>query len=624
MTTELGPQRLAGVNALDDAVNSTANTLPLDTDEWTIDGADYPLLVWVNGELCSAAGATSDGAKVSLTGVTRGLNGVVKSHLPGAEVRPAHEFRMGLVSNVQVGLNSYSPPGNGGGDPASNFFWSVYDEIISGPSRTLEALGHSTPGTEVTRSQIDGILDSWLVGTGGTLYEVDSEAEWTTAMANVEPGDLVRVTSNLTLTADLVARGSKYGLSGSNMTTSPAGGTATLPIILTCADGVTVNRNDQANNSICLTVRNTSHVWVIGFNVRNGQFGIGCRNYDGTASSPCRIAWCDIRDLGHSGLLLQGWFQAIATSGGTPPAGAENVWGYSSNVVVENNTIEAMGQGVSSTQFGECIYLGTGTSDDGYRSAARNVWIRFNNLIECTADYVDIKPGCRQIYIIGNTMKQGAFHFGAAMQILYQGNVTRPSYYDTDPEIFILFNRIWDGDITNSVASSSNYVAQSSLAGVRFAFNEAWGFSGGGVGFRLRTEGALANSQSSDGEKWWIFNNLFWTSTGVANVGDNTFTPFNSAWVDARNNLGSTSTSNVEAQASTGDFVNPTEIPAVGAVGEADYEARGSGAAFEITSSSSLVGSGSSVSDTNLYYDGFDIAKRAVPSTPNPGPFQPA
>lgn len=474
----------------------------------------------------------------------------------------------------------------------------------------------------ITRAQLDDILDDWVAGTGGTTRNVTSEPEWTTAMANMVPGDLTRVTVGLTLTADLVCRGNKYGLSGSNLTATPAGGTEDLPMILTCADGVTVDRDSQTGNALALTIRNVDHVWAVGFNVTNGHFGFNCRNLDGTSTSPVRIAYCDVTDMGDSGITLQGWFQAIASSGGTPPAGAGNEWGYSSYVVIEKCRVEAMGR--QNVQFGESIYLGQGSSTDNHLGRADHIWVRFNELIECTADFLDVKRGSHHVYYYGNRMTKGAFNAGSGMQILYASDSTaRPSYYDFDPEIYILFNRIDDGNLTNPVGGSSNYMAQASYAGIRFAFNMGWGFSSGGVGLRLRTGAALGESQSSDGEVWTVVNNLFWLSDGLANVGDNTFTPFNSAWIDARNNLGATSTTNVEDTATTSDFQNPPAIPAVGATGDADWNGYGPGAAFDIEPMSSLVGAGTDITDLDLYINDQDIFKRTVPNPPTPGPFQP-
>lgn len=611
---DLGIQRIEGETAVDAPIDATTSTITLDTTGWTVGAENFPLLVNVGGEIVQANGASEIGGKIVLSGCVRSINSVRKSHTGGTPVRMANGFRLGLTSALQTLSPLAPPPG-----PAGVNFWTVYDvDPSTSPVRFLAAIGHPTPGTPITRAQLDGILDTWVAGTGGTTHIVTSGATWTTAMANVVPGDLVRVTVDPGVI--LEARGNKYGISGANMTASPSGGTTSLPIIITCADGVFIDPANTSNNNPALAVNNVSHVWPIGVNVTGSQFGIRFQNTDGTASAPVYTAFCNITTTGHAGLIFGGWFQAITTSGGTPPAGAGNEWGFSSYIVAEANTVTDPGE--IADQFGECVYLGRGSSDDGYKARAHHIWVRYNTLVGCTADYVDIKPGCHHIYSYGNLEYGGGFNSGAANQVLYAyaGVATRPAWYDFDPEIYILFNRIYDGNLTKTVTGSSNYVCQTSFAGVRFAFNECWGFSGDGVGVRLRTEIAKADSRSSDLEQWVIVNNLMWVGDGLANVGDNAFSAFDSAWIDARNNLGATTTTNVEATATASDFVG--NIPTPGVADPAD-SGDGAGSSFDMAPASSLVGSGASVADLDLYVNDRDISQRAVPSTPNPGPFQP-
>lgn len=504
-------------------------------------------------------------------------------------------------------------------------FWSVYDvdNSVDSPTRTLGALGY-TGATPISRSQLDGILDTWVAGTGGTTRNVANTTDWTNAMAAAVPGDLIRITA--TITSPITARGNKYSLAGSNMTASPTGGTTSLPIVITCADGVYIDPNNQSNNTGALDLTNTNHVWAIGVNIKRSQFGLRCINLDGTLAAPCRIAWCDIRDIGHSGLIMQGWFQTIAASGGTPPAGTENERGFSSYILAEANTVDNCG--VIASQFGECVYMGNGTFH--YMARAHHIWLRYNTLRHSRADYVDIKPGCHQVYVYGNLMYEGAFNLGAGIQILYldAGAPARPAWYDFDPEIFILFNRLYDGNITNAVGGSSNYAMQASIAGVRVAFNIIWGFSGGGVALHLRSEVAASNSRTTSGsEKWWVVNNLMWTTNGLLNGGAPAASPvaFSGTWIDSRNNLGFTTTTGVQFVATSSDFANPGTIPAVGAVTTADWSSYGPGSAFDMASGSSLVGDGTGVSDIELYINDLDISQRPVSaSTPNPGAYQPA
>jgi len=304
------------------------------------------------------------------------------------------------------------------------------------------------------------------------------------------PGDIIKLTT--TIAANLAYRGFKYGISDG----VGADGTAGNPIVIACAPGVEINPANQSNNVPALAIDNCSHVWAIEVKCADSQFGVRTQNASGTASHPMRVAHCDVEDTGHAGLTIAGWFQAIASSGGTAPAGTGNEWGFSEYIIVEGCTVARPGR--ISDQFGECLYLGHGGSP-GWISSARNIVARYNTFTECTADYIDIKPGCSNIDIIDNVMHSGYFVSGSAMQTLYMfsGIDDRPGWADFDPRIRIEGNRIYDGNVTNSNGSSSNYVVQTSMCGVTFANNLCWGFPNGAVGFRLRSEKAASQDRKS-------------------------------------------------------------------------------------------------------------------------------
>ncbi|MCP4964822.1 MAG: right-handed parallel beta-helix repeat-containing protein [bacterium] len=110
MSTPLGNQRLAsGVAGLDSGITSVATSIPLDTADWTVDSGEYPMLVKVGGELITAGGANLSGT-VTLTGCTRSLNGVVKTHAEGALVDSAAPFRLGLGHAPRVAGTTPATP----------------------------------------------------------------------------------------------------------------------------------------------------------------------------------------------------------------------------------------------------------------------------------------------------------------------------------------------------------------------------------------------------------------------------------------------------------------------------------------------------------------------------------
>lgn len=519
--------------------------------------------------------------------------------------------------------------GGGGGNPGE--FRAQQALATPGtPEHVLTALGH-TDTAPITRAQLDGILDDWVTGTGGTTHNVTDSTSWNTARAAAVPGDLIRVTSTFDPTGDQVSlRGNRYGITGTNLAASPAGGSEGLPIICTCADGVWIDANNTASNTALLDLQNCAHVWAVGMNVRDGQFGIRCMNWGGTAGFPAYVAYCAVENTGHSGLICQGWFQLITSSpGGTPPAGAGNEWGFSQYFVLEENTVD--GVGVIADQFGEAIYLGRGSAP-GWVSYAKDGWVRGNRLVDWKADGIDCKPGCHRIRFTDNEIHTGHAVFGSPMGMLYvDASIDdRPAAFDFDPEIYVEGNRVYDSDLTNPHASSVHIMGYIGLSGVRIANNVMWAKpeTGTHAMWRARnekgTDAATALAEFRN-DPTWIVNNTLWGDDTFENAGyGNPFVgPFPvSITFDLRNNIcdqASPATGEVDAAAS--DFVGT--VPAIGVAGTADA-GDGAGSGFELDPASSLIGAGVSISDLALAINA-DILDRPIPaSSPNPGAFQDA
>ncbi len=510
-------------------------------------------------------------------------------------------------------------------------FRTQRDLATSGqPVHVLEALGY-TGSYPVTRAQIDTILDDWVAGTGGTTHNVTSSAEWTTAIGNAVPGDLVRVTSGFDATLNV--RGNKYGISGGNLTSSTLGGSPGLPIIVTCADGEYVDDNDTtAAGDVGLDLQNCSHVWAVGFNVRDCLFGIRAQNWGGSEGFPAYIAYCDVDTMGDAGITAAGWFQAIASSGGTPPAGSGNEWGFSEHLVIESNTITNVGVRTG-TNPGEGIYLGLGSSP-GWVGHAKNFNVRGNDVTEFTSDALDLKPGCHFGLVSDNAMHGGYASLGAPMSISYVGAVIddRPSWFNFDPLLYVEGNRVWDVDLTSTSASSVHIMAYLGISGIRCFNNLFWAKpeTGTHAMFRMRNEkGTNATEALAEfgSDPLVVVNNTLWGDDTWENAGYGN--PFVGTWPstvtdswDFRNNIcdqASPATGEVDASAS--DFI--ATVPAIGVAGEAVWETYGSGSAFDLALDSSLIGSGASIADLTLQIDE-DISQRSIDkSAPNPGAFQP-
>jgi len=520
-------------------------------------------------------------------------------------------------------LDTVTPPTVAG-------FRTQQDLAVPGtPDHVLTALGY-TSSAKITRADLDGILDDWVASTGGTTRTVTSSAQWATAMAAAVPGDLVRVTSGFT--ADLDARGTRYGLTtGATMTTSPAGGLPGVPIIVTCADGVYVTGTSQASNQPVLDLTNTTHVWGVGFNVTGGQFGIRTQNWGGTEANPAYLAYCAVENCGHNGIQHQGWFQTIAASGGTAPAGSGNEWGFSQWFVCESNTVDGVGQ--TASNFGEGIYLGRGASP-GWVSRALDCWIRGNVCSDWSADGIDVKPGTERAYIYDNDFHVGHAVSGAPLGICYvaSGIDNRPAWFiGVDPQIWVWANRVHDSNLTNTDGSSVNIMGYIGLSGIRFGFNVAYSHpqSGAHATFRARIEKGTNDTDiltEYGTSPTWVINNTCWgdDSVDLAGYGSPFVGTFPAAITNAfvlRNNIvDNASPATGEVDASASDFVGT--VPAIGAVGDADAGG-GHGSAFDLDPASSLVGAGASIADLSLFM-AVDIYGRTIDTAdPSPGAFQP-
>ena len=494
---------------------------------------------------------------------------------------------------------------------------SAHDGDVTSPTQSVSFRQYGSPASPTP--SLTPLPANIEHGSGGTIYAagagtshlVASVSDWNTAVAAAAPGDLIRITANIN--SGLVYRGSKYGISGANGVDGAAGN----PIIITCDPGVWIDPMDQGNNTVGLDIRNVDHVWDVGVNVRNAQFGIRHQNWAGTASDPVRSAHNTVQDTGHNSLTVQGWFQAIASSGGTPPAGGGNEWGFSEHFVVESNLLQRPGR--TATQFGECIYLGYGGSP-GWISHAKDGTVRYNKVEDWTADGLDCKPGCYRIDILDNEFERGENHFGAALGLCYVAATIddRPTWFNFDPEIYAEGNRIWDVNVSNTGGTTAPWPVYLGLSGIRFAFNLIWAWQDGSGGttshaVRLRIEKPIAQFGT---DPTHVVNNTLWSGNGFENVGDNSFTP--APGVVVRNNIVATGKTGGTHTASVSDF--SAAVPGLGAGGDAEWLSYGPGSAFDLDPNSPLHGAGTSISDLTFRTSG-DISQRAVPATPSPGAF---
>jgi hypothetical protein len=496
------------------------------------------------------------------------------------------------------------------------------------PVHVLTALGSALTGS-ITRAELDAILDVWVWQTGGTTHNVTSHATFDSATAAALPGDLVRVTSAFTATGALVVRGSLYSISGTTLTASPAGGSIGLPIVYTCADGVEVTGSSLTNNVGTLDFLNCRHVWAVGFNINGStQFGIRTLNAGGTAAHPAYIAYCDINGCRDATIATQGWFQLITTSGGTPPAGGGNTWGYSEYIVIEENDCIDPNPTEVAGNPGEGIYLGRGASP-GWVSYSRYIWVRGNRVRQYRANGIEVKPGCHHIWIYDNDIEWGRGQNGAPLELCYQfsGTGTRPAEWNDidgsgsgDIHVYAFFNRIWDFNISET-GTTRNQCILLGMAGVRIGFNVVWavrdsaGLTTNIAGVLIQSEKPLSDFGDTSTQPTMIINNLLWCNA-VSNLGasDGAITG-----VIQRNNIVPTGFTGGQFTADVTDFVGP--VPTPGTLTDAQQATGDPGSGFELLETSALWGAGSSLADLILPFS-VDPFGRTIPMAGlNPGPF---
>lgn len=603
-------------------VTTSGTTLPLTTAPFSTSAADYPFVVEVNGEQMWVGGVTGTTTQ-TLTPVERALNTPAKTHASGSKVQVVDPLRLALgTANQAAGtVPTVTAPSSAGS------FRSQLTLATAGqPPHVLTKLGYSGT-TKITRAQLDGILDTWCNAHGGTIRNVTSSATWTTALAAAVPGDLIRVTTSFT--GDITARGSKYSLGGANMTTSPAGGTEALPIILTCANGVSVTGSSTSSNIGTLDLFNTTHVWCVGFNTIGGQFGIRAMNWGGTSAAPAYRAYCSVTGTGHSAMAAQGWFQLIATSGGTPPAGTGNEWGFSEWFVDEENYCANVG--LIADAFGETYYYGRGSAP-GWVSYCKDFWHRGNEGYQFRADGLDLKPGCHRYRVLDNRYHGGYCVSGSPMTINYCSSDldARPGWMPADVEGYLEGNRVWDINLSLTNGSSANIGAYCGLSGQRWANNLFWGIpqTGFTAGIYIRnekgTDDTTAVATFGTAPTWFV-NNLYWGTTGAVvkggyGVGVGFPDPYPVSVVFTERNNVADNLTGAQAQADSTDFI--ATVPAVGAVGDAANGTAGPGSAFQLKSTSALLDTGVSIADLDLYIEA-DLFQQSIPATGiNPGPYQ--
>lgn len=493
--------------------------------------------------------------------------------------------------------------------------------IIGGPPpegrqfRSWAVPKRKEPERTPTPDEIEHVDGGNVYGAGtGKTINVRDDREAVQAVNASSPGDLITVTRPI---RQLNLRGRKWGIGPSSDGAAMDNGTETRPIIAICRGEGIVSDPSLGNEKAGIEVANVDHVWLVGMRTNGNQFSARFANVSGTQANPVRVAHVNLQGAGHANLAIAGWWQPVSRSGGTPPPGAANAWGFSQHVLVEASEISDAGR--AEARFGENVYLGSG-SHPGL-SQARDVTLRHLDLHHCRSDHVDIKPGCRRVRVLDSELHDGTFVAGAAIQVLYLGPGQLPSTIDYDPEIVLDSLRIWNGNQPSfSQPGSSRCAVQASMPGVQFTNSLVWGFPPDGIAFRARSEAVAAQSRVA-GERWLVANNTFWTALGIENAGSGSLVPFPADWFETANNIRPVGAGRGPApsdyQFGVGEFVNPAGVPAP-TVPHAANGGFGPGSAFVPKPGRA----GTSIKSLGFWREE-DATGRPLPSPVSPGALQP-
>jgi hypothetical protein len=226
---------------------------------------------------------------------------------------------------------------------------------------------------------------------------VNSTTSFAAATVAALPGDQIYVS------ASLVGNGTNRVVNW-QATNAPAGGggtapsgTATNPIMITCAPGVWIDGGQVAGavdlNSRGIYLVGANHVWLYGVNVRRANFLVMYNQCAGTLANPIRVWYSTFADSGHSMMAIAGNFGS---------------GGQSAFFSLKYNSFDNSGLG--DQQFGEAIYLGYGSTNSPTLQQNHDIIIEANHFTRLTAESCDMKAGTQKVFFKYNLIEDCIDH----------------------------------------------------------------------------------------------------------------------------------------------------------------------------------------------------------------------
>lgn len=314
-----------------------------------------------------------------------------------------------LVQGVRERMSAFEHELDLVTSPASP--WDT-DPVTPGATESLFYAWENRPAyVEPDPSAAAGTPGKILADSLGLLrrVSVSTKTAFNTAKSAALPGDQIYITANL------------VGAGNDRVIDWPVGdpsGTATNPIMITCAPGVWIDGGETVEdlNSRGLYIVENDHIWLYGCNVRNANFLCMYNKCNGTASKPIRVWYCYFQNSGHSMLNIAGNF---------------GLGGSSSYFDVRYNTFDY--SGVFNQEFGEAVYIGYGSTNSPTLQTNNNITVEANHFINLTAEAVDIKAGSQYVFVRYNLIENCNDHAtptrsGSAANVGFPGAVQFPGH----------------------------------------------------------------------------------------------------------------------------------------------------------------------------------------------------
>lgn len=323
---------------------------------------------------------------------------------------------------------------------------------------------------------------------------VNSVTDWNNLPAVVQPGDVVRITTNIP--QGLTWRGSSPGYGGAGPFPD---GTEQAPITIICAPGVWIDPANPTGADTGLDIIRARHVHAVGVNVRNCRFPIRCITSGGAAGFPMKIHHCETQGSNEANIYVG----ALSDPG-------ENDSSYVS--VMYNKCHSSTGN----VPWNEGIYVGTGSESYAWKDTTHDVEVAYNEVYLVRGDGIDIKPGCYNIFAHHNAIHDIGGDLGAGISAVIPNSAwpADPSP-STQRPIWIYNNWIWNVGYAFNAVSGMAQGIRANFSAMLVYNNVIWSCAVKGGGNTRGIDASVYANVSAYASTF--FNNTIWVDDAIVN-----------------------------------------------------------------------------------------------------------